>query len=329
MHYLILFILLILFYFCLKRILENFLSIRRIKHKQLEQDYEALLKKYTDLNSEIAIFSEKTDSVVELYDITKDVCKSLEEDVVFDIFKERLKDYIKVGTIRFIKQDLDYDLYKDDLIFPLDIGIKPTYFLVAQDVPGEEQEKFYILAQQFLLGFKRAALYRKIQDLAIHDTLTGLLSRRYFLERLSEEIKRSEKFKFQFCFLMIDIDHFKMCNDRYGHLVGDVVLREVASVIKDNTRQIDIVGRYGGEEFSIILTETPKEGAINASERIRRSVEEKKIKAYDEELNLTVSVGISSFPEDGKLIQELIDKSDLALYKAKQTGRNRICVYGI
>ena len=128
---------------------------------------------------------------------------------------------------------------------------------------------------------------------------------------------------------MVDIDYFKECNDRYGHLVGDAVLREVATVIKDNTRQIDIVGRYGGEEFSIILSETSKEGALNASERILKSVEGEKIKAYDEELNLTISIGISSFPQDAKVTQELIDKSDWSLYRAKETGRNRICVYGL
>lgn len=330
MRYLILLILLtllILLYLWVNRILQNFLSLPKLKLKQLEEDHANLLRKDSNQKSENKALSEKAESVVELYEITKEVCNSLEEDAVFDIFNEKLNDYIKFKEIRFIKQDLDYQLYKDNLVFPLDIGIKPTYFLVAEGVAKEEEEKFYILAQQFLLGFKRAAFYRRIQDLAIHDTLTGLLTRRYFLERFKEEIKRAEKLKFRFSFLMIDIDHFKDCNDRYGHLVGDVALKEIAGAIKDNTRQIDIVGRYGGEEFSVILSETAKEGAINASSRILKSVEEKKIRAYDEELGLTISIGLAEYPEDGKQIVQLIDNADEALYKAKHAGGNMICVY--
>jgi len=329
MFYLILFLLLALFYFAFNRFLERNLNLERAKFSQLEREVLVLSQRESDLKSQNNLLSEKAESVIELYEITKDVCKSIEENIVFDIFVERLKHYIKFGAIKLVKGDLDYQLYKNELIFPLDIGIKPTFFLVAEDVAQKDQEKFYILAQQFLLGFRRAALYRRIQDLAIHDSLTGVLTRRYFLMRLEEELRRAERLKLNFSFLMVDIDHFKECNDQYGHLVGDVVLRDVATVIKDNTRLIDVVGRYGGEEFSIVLSETAKEGAFNASWRILKSVEGRRIKAYDEELNLTISIGIAGFPEDASTIKELIDKSDRALYHAKQTGRDKICVWGI
>ena len=124
---------------------------------------------------------------------------------------------------------------------------------------------------------------------------------------------------------MVDIDHFKDYNDRYGHLVGDAILREVSKTIKDNTRQIDLTGRYGGEEFSIILTETDKEQARFAAQRIREAVESKPIRVYDEDLKVTISIGISTYPLDAKNMQALIDKADSALYKAKQTGRNKVC----
>ena len=126
---------------------------------------------------------------------------------------------------------------------------------------------------------------------------------------------------------MIDIDYFKDYNDRYGHIVGGAILRELAKTIQQNIRQVDLMGRYGGEEFSLILSETDKETVRFAAERIRRAIEDKRIRAYDEELKITVSIGISTFPFDGKDIKTLIDKADAALYRAKETGRNRVCIY--
>jgi diguanylate cyclase (GGDEF)-like protein len=127
---------------------------------------------------------------------------------------------------------------------------------------------------------------------------------------------------------MVDIDHFKKCNDRYGHLVGDVVLKEIAGIMKKNLREIDIIGRYGGEEFSIMLPDTSKEGAIIVGERLRRAVEGCRITAYDETINTTISIGITAFPDDTDEISQLIDKADQMLYKAKEEGRNRLMVYG-
>jgi diguanylate cyclase (GGDEF)-like protein len=140
-------------------------------------------------------------------------------------------------------------------------------------------------------------------------------------------MERSKKFNYRFSCLMIDIDHFKDYNDRYGHLVGDAILKEVSKSIKENIRQIDLIGRYGGEEFSIVLTETDKEKAQFVAERIRQAIEYKSIRVYDEDLKVTVSIGICEYPADGKNARELFDKADAALYQAKQEGRNRVCVY--
>ena len=210
----------------------------------------------------------------------------------------------------------------------VDIDKSPAGYLVARLTKEEDREVFNILAQQFLLGIKRAILYKRVQELAITDTLSGVFSRRYYLERFSEEIERSQKFNYAFSCLMIDIDHFKDYNDQYGHLVGDAILRELSKTIKESVRQIDLIGRYGGEEFSIILTETDKEQAKFAAERIRHSVESKYIRVYDEDLRVTVSIGISTFPFDGKEMGGLIDNADSALYYAKQTGRNKVAVFG-
>jgi diguanylate cyclase (GGDEF)-like protein len=144
------------------------------------------------------------------------------------------------------------------------------------------------------------------------------------LEKLEEEINRSKKFKLSFSFLMVDVDNFKKINDNYGHLVGDVILRGVSKSIKDSTRQIDFMGRYGGEELAVILTETDKEESLVIAERIRQAVESNKIAAYDESLNVTISIGISLFPADATEVLSLIDKADQALYQAKQSGRNKV-----
>ncbi|MGA2775549.1 MAG: GGDEF domain-containing protein [Candidatus Omnitrophota bacterium] len=157
------------------------------------------------------------------------------------------------------------------------------------------------------------------------DGLTQIFSRRYFMDRFEEELKRSKRFKLELSFLMIDIDRFKEYNDRYGHLVGDAILREVSRSIKDNIRQVDFMGRYGGEELSIVLTDTDKEQARIAAERIRAAVDSESIHVYDENLRATVSIGISSFPDDALEVKSIIDKADKALYSAKQQGRNRVC----
>lgn len=170
-------------------------------------------------------------------------------------------------------------------------------------------------------------LYEMVEKMAITDSLTGLYVRRYFYERLSEELMRSKRHGFNLALLMIDIDDFKRCNDTYGHLVGDAVLKEMARIISENVREIDIVARYGGEEMSIVLPETAAEKAFVAAERLRKRIDENVFKAYDEKLNLTVSIGVAIYPQDGADIDSIIEKSDQALYAAKKSGKNLVRAY--
>lgn len=131
-------------------------------------------------------------------------------------------------------------------LLPLFFETKFTGVLTVEGLSANLLEGFSILANQFLLEFKRIKLYQKIQLMAITDGLTKLAARRYFLERLQEEIERSRRHNLKTALLMLDIDHFKQCNDHFGHLTGDVVLKEVAKRAKDCVREIDLVGRYGG-----------------------------------------------------------------------------------
>ncbi len=315
-----------------------------------------LVKKTTQLNSllnesarrakeklkfeeENALLNKRLDQTIELYEVTKDICKSLEEEKVFKIFRDNLKKYIGVHDCRYIKDNADLIKYKDYMIFPLvgteesqtppcrraGMALQPIAYLAIDKILDEDKDKLLILAQQFLIGLRRAILYQKVSDLAITDTLTQVYSRRYFLERFNEELRRSKKNNLCLSFLMIDIDNFKQYNDRYGHLVGDAILRQVSKIIRETVRQIDFIGRYGGEELCIVLTETDREQTNFAAERIRQEIAQAIIKVYDEKLRATVSIGASTFPDNANHIQDLIEKADQALYLAKESGKNKVC----
>ena len=184
-----------------------------------------------------------------------------------------------------------------------------------------------ILAPQFALGIKKAALYRQVQELSITDGLTKLFLRRFIMERLEEELNRSTRFDLKLCLIMADIDHFKKINDTHGHLVGDVILERVAAILKENVREIDLVGKFGGEEFIIVLPETEMPEAKQITQRLCDLVNEKLIRAYDEEIRVTLSLGISAFPGQARGMQDLIQRADEALYKAKELGRNRVEIW--
>lgn len=291
-------------------------------------EYAKLLEQNNKLKANSHNLQSGVDGIIALYDITKQICKSLDVDRVFNYFKEELSKYISVKDCKLLKADSGLPGYERYILFPLMIQDELIGNLAVEGLKQEDKERFYILSQQFLLGIKRAILYEGVQALSIIDTLTNVFNRRYYLERFKEELERSMKFKYTFSCLMVDIDYFKSFNDRYGHIVGDAILRDVSKTIQENIRQIDLLGRYGGEEFSIILSETDKNIAKLAAERIRKAIEEKHIKVYDEELKITVSIGISTYPGDSKDIEGLIDKADSALYLAKQQGRNCVCLYG-
>ena len=197
--------------------------------------------------------------------------------------------------------------------------------LYIVDMPQLQFENFIILVNQFAIQFQKVILYKKVEEMSITDFLTGISTRRYFLERFSEEVRRSMRHKSSLSLLMLDLDHFKEKNDRFGHLVGDIILKEVAGILKMNLREIDIIGRYGGEEFSIALVGIGRDGAHQVAERIRTNIERASFKAYDEFVSTTVSIGISVFPDNGADIETLVESADRGLYRAKETGRNRIC----
>lgn len=328
MQYLIINIIVVILGLFILYYLRQQLDARYISFKEniipLKDSYEDLSNKARLIEAENRYLSQNSEASMQIYEVTKDISVSLDKKEVFDIFKDRLGMYIDFKDCQFIEEMEDVEKLNGYEIFPAYYG-----FLAIQGLNQADRDNFIALSNQFNMVIMRARLYEKIEETAIIDNLTCIYSRRHVLERLDEELQRSKKFGLKLSFLMSDVDHFKRYNDRFGHLVGDVILRDIASTIKSNIRQIDLVGRFGGEEFSVILPETSKEGALFAGERIRKAVEEKKIKAYDESLKVSISVGIAVFPDNAHDLQELIDKSDFSLYRAKQTGRNKVCVYGL
>jgi diguanylate cyclase (GGDEF)-like protein len=330
MWYLILLILLNIFlYICIKRLLEKGFFKTHNNYEQIQNEYNNLVKQDAKLKQDVEDLEKTADETIAFYDITKEIYKTLDEDKIFSYLKEQVSRYVQLLDCKLLKSDADLSAYTNYTILPLKVDKNPIGYLVASEIKERDKDKFHILAQQFILSIKRAILYQKVQELAITDSLTQVFSRRFVLERLNEEMERSKKFNYNFSILMGDIDHFKNYNDHYGHLVGDAILREVSKTMKENIRQIDLIGRYGGEEFLVILTETDKEQARLAAERIRQAIEYKQIKAYDENLKVTISIGISTFPDDAQDILGLIEKSDRALYQAKETGRNKVCVFTV
>lgn len=182
-----------------------------------------------------------------------------------------------------------------------------------------------------LVAHTASAVYNAIQWLREHersitDGLTGVYNRRYFNQRLHEEQQKGQRYRRPFSLIILDIDHFKLCNDKLGHLAGDSILKQMATLLRDQTRKVDIVARFGGEEFAVILPETGYDGALLTAEKIRQGISDFEFR--DQELlpqkSVTASVGFSTFPLHGPSSETIIHIADEALYSAKQTGRNRV-----
>jgi diguanylate cyclase (GGDEF)-like protein len=172
---------------------------------------------------------------------------------------------------------------------------------------------------------ERDILVNKLIHLSRTDDLTGLLNRRALIERLGDEVLRSRRYRADLALIICDIDYFKEINDTYGHDAGDKVLRIISTVIKELLRQTDMIGRYGGDEFLLILPETSLEGAKEIAERIQHAVEEYEINiGFKKPIKTTLSLGVAQFNVEKEDTNDLIKRADNALYVAKGKGRNRV-----
>ncbi|MDD4051509.1 MAG: GGDEF domain-containing protein, partial [candidate division Zixibacteria bacterium] len=218
------------------------------------------------------------------------------------------------------------------MLVPMITYGKTTGLLVAesprQGAFEERDERFLsVLARSAAMAMENAILHRKTEELTIIDDLTGIYNYRYFSDKIKEEKKRAVRYNQPLSLIMLDIDWFKKFNDNYGHEVGNRVLVGLVGVIKRTIRDVDILCRYGGEEFIVILPNTIERETHKIAERIRSEVEAAEFGGGDgiPRLRVTVSVGVSSYPENGLDHEELINAVDQAMYRAKGSGKNTVC----
>lgn len=219
-------------------------------------------------------------------------------------------------------------------VFPLVERGQPLGTLIVgssdsgEELSREEERMLETIAQHAAITLANARMFVKVETLATTDPLTGLSNRRRFDELLNEAIARAERFSRKLTILMVDADHFKKVNDTYGHGVGDQVLQRIAGVLTAEARRTDVVGRYGGEEFIVLLDETDVPGALQVAERIRQRIADEVVRGDFGELSVTVSMGLATLPVHAAEKLELLACADQALYDAKESGRNRVQVHG-
>jgi diguanylate cyclase (GGDEF)-like protein len=190
----------------------------------------------------------------------------------------------------------------------------------------DELERARIIAGHAAAALRNAERYERAKERAFVDDVTDIFNARYLLSATEHEIRRAERYEHPLSVLFLDLDRFKLVNDRYGHLVGSQTLRRLSQVLQQCVRQVDTLARYGGDEFTILLVDTAHPDALAIAERIRRTVEGNRFEAgRDAALRLTLSVGVATYPDHGRTRDELLDKADKAMYLAKSQGRNRVC----
>ncbi len=197
-------------------------------------------------------------------------------------------------------------------------------WLWGDDLQEEDIDTFSFFADQVAANLENARLFDELQKLAITDGLTKLYTRRHFFELAYEEFYRARRYGHPLSLIMLDLDYFKQINDTFGHLAGDIVLEKTAEICKTVLRAQDVIGRYGGEEFIILLVETKLSAAQNVAERIKRLLASTPIQTEKGTINLTISGGVAGDNVEELNLIDMIELADQALYAAKEAGRNNI-----
>ncbi len=305
-------------------------------------DYDKVIESFGELLSNLLGYSFLSivlfeENIIEVHTIVReDISLSYYNDVRNNIIKEissnennELKEKI-IGNNHLVDSHNKEDFPKDYTYVKIGKKGKDVQGVIVmgsskeKQFSNEEKNMLKTIANYSFLMVQSAKLYAKVKNLSITDQLTQLYNHGFIIKRLEEEFKQAERYGRELSIIMADIDFFKKVNDTYGHQTGDYVLRKISQLMLDSVREIDIVGRYGGEEFLIILPETNKKNAAIIAERIRKKVEEYDFSRYLTSFTVTISMGIAEYKKELKTTEELIKRGDQALYKAKENGRNRV-----
>lgn len=203
---------------------------------------------------------------------------------------------------------------------------KGLMFLKAEGNHSENEliDAGHEFGEELGVAIAKALLFNQMETFSRLDGLTGTLRRQPFMDRMEGELRKTTVFRTPLSVMMIDVDHFKAVNDNHGHAAGDAVLKRIGEVLKSAFYETDVVGRYGGEEFIVLLPRSQAEGVLRKAEALRKKIESEVITSGFEQLRVTVSIGLAHYPEGGQTAQALIASADRALYQAKESGRNRV-----
>ena len=325
-------------------------SLERITHlKHMVEDYSQTLSEEDILDSVIKnsseLFKDATRVLLYLVDTEKQELKlvrSRKRELAF-LVKAKKGDVFDRWVLKHRIPLLVEDIYKDFRFSPeeLDWGFNSIIsaslasehkVLGILRIDSKDKNKFTqsdlrfldIIADLSSVSLQNAILYKKIEELAIHDSLTGLYVQKYFVERLKNEVKSSLRNNMDICLLMLDLDNFKAYNDKYGHTAGDLVLKHISSILKSFAKPGDIVSRYGGEEFILLLLNKGKDAGAKIAESIRQKINKTPLVLRRKKTKLTVSIGVASCPSEEKMADELLRLADSRLYRAKKEGKNRV-----
>lgn len=327
-----------------KLLFESTLSGEARKLANFVSDREALLKEAADLIHSLVDYScfclcllspKQTRLFYDLkHPLPEEEINKI-KDSLSSIFFDSIGKEKEVKTV-FIKDSIKPDnSSKNKIVSKLTLLLKAhnecigsiSFYSERQNAFSPESENILnLLADDFSMVFKLLLLYDETMELSITDGLTSLYNKRYFLDYFEREFVKAKRYNHKLSLILTDIDHFKSVNDTYGHLQGDSILKEVGLILKHIVRKADFPARYGGEEFVIVAPNTDLNGTGILAEKIRETVESHNFKGKKKPMKVTTSVGVASM--NGKTADKLglIKLADEALYEAKDTGRNRVCL---
>jgi diguanylate cyclase (GGDEF)-like protein len=335
------------------------------QNRELKIKYQSILSKYRKTFYERQKQEDNIDKIIRFYSVWKKLYTSISKDEYVEVALASFDGQVGSAGQAFFEKTLSgWDCLKTSGVFQnkditnlpnllnkdksygvnstFDIyGYKIVYWflrigneifgciLIATDKQYVDRfvEEGMIFAPQISLGFRRITLFDVILYRSRRDGLTGLMLKRYFLQRLDFEIQREKRYDYGFYILMLDLDYFKRVNDKYGHLIGDAVLASVAKSISDSSRLGDLIGRYGGEEFIILMPSISEKEVKIAASKIKEAVKALVFDENSNKFNVTISIGISIYSKGVSNPSFLIESADKALYEAKKLGKDKVVLY--
>jgi len=286
---------------------------------------------FDDINREIVIFSNdpisrKTAKKIEMH--IREFFENLVKRDLTDLFHVR----VSIPTTLTDEEDDTRKNLKNFFVpMLIDNAVKGAIGVSSPngDIDEESVDMLRLISSRANKVLTNATLHRDTKMLALTDGLTGLLNHRAFHDRIKQEFERYRRYGSYLSLIVADFDDLKTFNDTYGHPVGDEVLRKIGDILRETSRESDVLARYGGDEFVILLPQTNSKNARNMAERIRQKVEIHLFTIHDLQVKSTMSFGVSTVPENGiNSSQDLLESADRALYEAKRSGKNRIAIAG-